>query len=157
MPYRVAVVYPSQSFAGGTGQHDIGGFEVPTASRLFRVEVHGKVNFAGVSVPAGSIEANWLLWAVQFVPHGVSPSNILTTADGPEWLIRQQTGDQESRVSWSPTTGNGEYLAGYPLDAFWAGQYPSLSDFDLWISVSPPSGANVGAFNINCSIRFWWT
>lgn len=156
MATQVEVVYPSTSSFSGTSQLNLGPYALPTVATFLRLEVRGRVNYQGVVIPANGVEANTPLWAVQWVPHGNSPADCVTTADGPNWLIRQQLGTGETRVTWSPTTSNGVYLAGDPTVAEWAGQLIIGAAIDLYFSMRAPTGVSVANLNYFGSLRFWW-
>ena len=156
MAPQVEVVYPSTSAFSGTGQLNLGPYFVPSVVKLLRAEVRGKINFQGAAVTSAGVEANFQLWAVQWVPHTAAPADCIVTADGPNWLIREQVGSQESRVGWEPSTGTAAYLAGYPLKADWAGQLLISGDIDLWLSLQAPTGVGIANQNLFASLRFWW-
>lgn len=156
MAVQTEVVYPSTAAFSGTGQLDLGPYFVPTVAKLLRVEVHGKVNFEAVTFGTTGVEANFQLWAVQWVAHGAAAANIVTTADGPNFPIRQQLGDQESRVAWAPSTAISAVMIGYPLVGEWAGQLPIGNDIDLYLSLRPPQAVSINNENVIASLRFWW-
>lgn len=156
MGTQVEVVYPSTSAFSGTGQLNLGPYFVPSVVRLLRMEVRGKFNFQGFVINSSGVEANFQLWAVQWVPHTAAPADCITTADGPGWLVRQQLGQDESRISWAPDTDNAAYLAGVPIIADWAGQLVINGDIDLWLSARAPTGVSIANMNCFASIRFWW-
>lgn len=136
---------------------NLGPYFVPSVSKLLRVEVNGKINFQAEIFGNTSVQANFQLWAVQWVLHGVAAADVVTTADGPNWLIRQQVGSQESRVAWAPDTDTAAVLSGYPLVASWAGQLPIGADIDLWLSARAPTGVTIANQNLFASLRFWWS
>lgn len=156
MATQVEVVYPSTSSFSGTSQLNLGPYAVPTVATLLRCEARGMVNFQGATISATSIEANTPLWAVQWVNHGSSPADCITTADGPNWLIREQLGHSETRVAWSPSSNTAAYLAGYGFKADWAGQLIIGAPIDLYFSMRAPTGASIPTMNLFGSIRFWW-
>lgn len=157
MATLVEVVYPQQSSFSGTSQLNLGPYATSSTEVLIRAEVRGKINYQGISAGAGSVEVNEPLWALQWVPHTAAPADCVTTADGPNWLIRQQTGAQETRIGWSPDTDFVAYLASYPLVGDWGGQLVIGSPIDLWLSLKPPSGLAVPNYNVFASIRWWWS
>lgn len=157
MAVQTEVVYPSTGSASGSGQVDLGPFYVPAVTTLLRAEVRGKINFETLSINYPFYEANYQLWALQWVPHGTVAQNCITSADGKQWLIRQQVGSEESRIAWAPTSDTGLYLATYPTVAEWAGQQYIGESIDLYLSMAPPTSAGVDAFNYYGSIRFWWS
>lgn len=136
---------------------NLGPYFVPSVDKLIRAEVNGKINFQAEAFGSSSVQANFQLWAVQWVPHGTSAADVVTTSDGPNWLIRQQVGSQESRVTWSPNTDTSAVLSGYPLVASWAGQLPIGADIDLWLSARAPTGVTIANQNLFASLRFWWS
>lgn len=156
MATQVEVVYPSTSAFSGSGQLDLGPFFVPDVVRLLRMEVRGKFNFQGLVASSSSVEANFQLWAVQWVPHTASPADCVTTADGPNWLVRQQTGTDETRMAWAPDTDTAAYLATVAISADWAGQLVINGSIDLWLSARAPTGVAIANMNAFASIRFWW-
>lgn len=156
MGTQVEVVYPSTSAFSGTGQLNIGPFFVPDVVRLLRVETRGKFNFQAGTYGTSSVEANFQLWAVQWVPHTASPSDCITTADGPNWLVRQQIGQDESRIGWAPSSATAGALITVPICADWAGQLVINGSIDLWLSARAPTGVSIANMNCFASIRFWW-
>lgn len=156
MATQVEVVYPSTTGFSGTSQLNLGPYAVPTVATLLRCELRGMVNFTGATITALSIEANTPLWAVQWGAHGFTPADCVTTADGPNWLIRQQLGDSSTRVSWAPASDDAAFVAGYGMKADWAGQLIIGSPIDLYFSMRAPTGASVPNFNVYATIRFWW-
>lgn len=157
MGVKVAVVYPSISSFSGTAQLNIGPFNIPNVITLLRAEVRGKINFQGFTLGPTGVETNFQLWALQQVPAGAGASDCITTADGPQWLMRRQLGSQETRVDWTPTTNNVQYMATYPVEDNWAGQLPINASIDLWLSARAPTGVTIANMNLFASIRFWWT
>lgn len=157
MTIQVATVYPSVSSFSGTGQLDIGPYFIPSPKRLIRAEVRGMVNFQAFSLSNVGVLANFQLWAVQYADHGSAPANIVTTADGLPWLIREQLGHEDYVSAWAPTSGPGIVLSGSTLRAEWAGQTDIGRDIDLWLSLRPPTGVSVANQNVFASLRFWWS
>lgn len=156
MATQVEVVYPSTSSFTGTAQLNLGPYFVPAVHTLIRCEVRGKINFQTVTYGTPSVQANFQLWAVQWVTHGSAPQDCITTADGDQWLIREQTGGTETLGMWAPNTDNAEALRSYPLRAEWAGQLIIGQDIDLYMSLRAPTGASIDNQNLFASIRFWW-
>lgn len=156
MGTQVEVVYPSVSSFSGTSQLDIGPFFVPDVVRLLRVETRGKFNYQGLVYGTSSVEANFQLWAVQWVPHTAAPADCITTADGPNWLVRQQIGQDETRIGWAPNTDNAGALVTVPICADWAGQLVINGSIDFWLSARAPTGVSIANMNAFASIRFWW-
>jgi hypothetical protein len=154
---QIATVYPTTASFSGTAQLNEGPFLVPTVNTLLRVEVRGKINFAGFVTGPGGTENNWQLWGVQLVPHGSPANDVVTNADGSNWLIREQIGSQETRVVWTPETNNAQYIAAYPLKAAWGGQLPINASIDLYLSLRAPSGASIPTMDLYASLRFWWS
>lgn len=152
----VEVVYPSTSAFSGTGQLDMGPFFVPDVNWLLRLEVHGKINFQGTLFGASSVNANFQLWAAQWVTHGSAPANIVTAPDGAGWLLRQQTGTNETHDCYAPSTDTAAMFNTYPLEGDWAGQVAIGTDIDLWLSLRPPTGVSISNQNVFASMRFWW-
>lgn len=153
----VEVVYPSTSSFSGTSQLDIGPFFVPSVNTLLRVEISGRFNSQGAVFGSSSVEANLLLWGVQYVPTGSAPADVVTSADGPQWLFRQQLGNTDNRVSWAPDTDTAAVLGAAGTTGEWAGQQLGLGNIDLWFSARTPTGVAQGNVNYFGSIRFWWT
>lgn len=157
MQTLVATVYPSTSAYSGSGQLDIGPFGIPDPIRLIRAEVRGQANLQGQPIAYNSVSANFPLWAVQWVDSGAGPNNIVTTADGLAWLIREQLGHQDTITSFAPATDTAGSLISYGLDADWAGQTSIGRTIDLWLSFRPPTGVSIPNMNVFASLRFWWT
>lgn len=156
MSTQVAVVYPSTTSFSGSGQLDLGPFFIPSVIKLLRVEVRGKINFQAVTFDSAGVEANFILWSVQWVPTSTSPNNCVTTADGPQWPIREQIGSQETRMTWAPSTDVSATMAGYAIKAEWAGQVEVGESIDMYMSLRPPTGSSVPNYNLFASLRFWW-
>lgn len=156
MATLVEVVYPSISSFSGTSQLNLGPYFVPSVKRLLRVEVHGEINFQGSSIGTSSVFANFQLWAVQWVPHGTAALDCVTTADGPQWPIRQQTGQDDGHATWSPSTDVAGVLSHLALNGWWAGQLAINGDIDLYLSSRAPTGVSVSNQNLFASLRFWW-
>lgn len=156
MTTLVEVVYPSTSAFSGTSQLNLGPYFVPDVKRLLRAEVHGAINFQGATVGTSSVVANLQLWAVQWVPHGTSPSDVVTTADGDQWLIRQQVGRDDLSSTWAPSTDAAGLLTSLALDGWWAGQLAINTSIDLYMSLRAPTGASITNQNLFASLRFWW-
>lgn len=156
MAVQTEVVYPSTAAFSGTGQLDLGPYFVPSVNKLLRLELHAKRNVQIVLFGSTSVEENIELYAVQWVPHGGAPANCVTTADGVNWLIRRQAGDQETRFAWSNATADGYASATVVLEGCWAGQLLIGGDIDLYLSMRSPTGAGIGNCNVFGSIRFWW-
>lgn len=156
MATLVEVVYPSTSSFSGVAQLNLGPYLVPDVKRLLRAEVHGAINFQGATIAVSSVAANFQLWAVQWVPHGSAAADVVTTADGPNWLMRQQVGQDDSYTTWAPSTDNAGLLVSYGLNGSWAGQLAINTSIDLYMSLRAPTGVSVPNENLFASLRFWW-
>lgn len=156
MSTQIEVVYPSTSAFSGTAQLNLGPYTVPNVKTLLRVQHRGKVNFQGVSIGDTTVEANTPLWAVQFVPQGNAPADVVTTVDGGTWLIRRQLGSTETRLAWAPNTDTAAYLATVDLTDDWHGQLALGISIDLYLSMRAPTGATINNLNLFSSLRFWW-
>jgi len=110
MGWTRATVYPSTSSFSGAGQLNLGPYYIPSPAALLRVEVHGKANFQGATIASNGVEANYPLWGVQWVTHGSSPQDVVSSADDEHWLLREQLGSDETRFAWEPTSSNAAYL-----------------------------------------------
>lgn len=157
MTIQTEVVYPSVSSFSSSAQLNIGPFGIPFVKTLLRLEARGQVNFQGVPLAANGVHANFQLWAVQWVPATAAPADCITTADGPNWLIREQTGTHDTTSNWAPTSGPGVDIITYGLKAEWAGQLPIGGAIDLWLSAKAPTGVVVPNMNLFASLRFWWS
>lgn len=157
MAIQTEVVYPSTSSFSGTSQLDLGPYHLGLVKTLLRAEVHGQVNFQGAVISSSSVTANFQLWAVQYVPAGNPANNIVTTADGPAFLIRQQVGSEDMLSTWAPNTSNAAVIGALALEGEWAGQQPINASIDLWMSLKAPTGASIPNQNLFASLRFWWS
>lgn len=157
MSTKTEVVYPSISSYSGSSQLNLGPYNVPTVGRLLRAEVRGQFNYQGANYDASSVLANLALWAVQWVPAGDSPSDVVTTADGPQFLIREQMGTEDILTSWAPSTDVSALLLSYGLRSFWAGQLHIGESIDLYMSLRAPTSVTLANFNLFASLRFWWS
>lgn len=158
MATLVEVVYPTNTAFGGTGQLNIGPFTVPIVQTLFRTEVRGRVNFfAGDYTDGDFALENVLLWGLQWVPEGDPPNDIVTSSDGPSWLIRESLGTHDKHFFWAPNTDTGVLYQSLATKADWAGQLPINQSIDLWFSSRAPTGVAPQKLNMYGSIRFWWS
>ena len=157
MPTQTEVVYPSTSSFSGAAQLNEGPFFVPSVKRLLRLELHGLENFQGVLIGNTSVGANFQLYAVQWVPHGSPAADCITTADGPNWLIRRQIGTQDQSVFWSNATFDAYELYSLAFDDCWAGQLAINADIDLYLLLRAPTGVSISNMNLFASMRFWWS
>lgn len=152
---NIEVNYPSTSSFAGTGQLNIAMGSGPV-DILTRVQVRGKVNFEALTFGTSSVEANFQLWAVQWVPHGNPVNDIVSTADGSTFPIRRQLGSGESRMAWTPATNSGLALITVDLTDDWAGQLRIGQTIDWWFCMNPPTGAAIANMNVYASFRWWW-
>lgn len=157
MATMTQVEYPSSAAFSGTAQVDFGPFFISNVNKLLRHEVRGQVNTQGAVVAPGSVFENAILWAVQWVPAGNSPSDIVTTIDGPQFPIREQLGSDAVIAAWSPATANGEILGTLGLRSFWAGQLVVGQSIDLYLSLKTPNGSAIQNSNLFASLRTWWS
>ena len=157
MSTKQAVVYPSSSSFVGTAQVNLGPYNIPTVGRLLRVEVRGQVNFQTTTFGSASVLANTILWAVQWVPQGNGASDIITTADGPQFPIREQLGQQDLLGFWAPSTDTAALCAALGLRSFSAGQVHVGESIDMYLSLKTPTGVSFGNANLFASLRFWWS
>lgn len=156
MTTQVEVVYPSTTAFSGSSQLNLGPYLVPDVTTLLRCEVRGQLNYQGQTISASSVTANFPLWAVQWVPHSAAPQDCITTADGPNWLIREQIGKDDVFEGWAPSTDAAASLLTYALRAEWAGQLAIGASIDLYMSMRAPTGVSLANANLYASIRFWW-
>lgn len=154
---KAAVVYPQTSSASGSGQENYGPYEVPSCIALLRVEVRGEVNFQGATISDTSVTANYQLYAVQYVAHGAAAADIVSTADGLPFLLREQTGRDDTLTTWAPNTDSAAILGSLGLRAQWAGQLQINESIDLYLSFKSPGGQSVPNHNLFASLRFWWS
>ena len=157
MPINVQTEYPSSSSFSGTGQLNLGPFFISSVGKLLRHEVRGQVNFQGATITSAGVLGNQSLWAVQWVPSGDSPSDIVSTVDGPQFPIREQMGTMDEVTSWAPTTDVGAVLITYGMRSFWAGQLVVNQSIDLYLSVKTPDGSAQPNSNLIASLRTWWS
>lgn len=157
MSTKSQVEYPSVGSFSGTSQLDIGPFFISDVVRLLRHEVRGQLNAQGQTIGATSVAANTALWAVQWVPAGNSPSNIVTTIDGPQFPIREQLGTTDQDSTWAPSSDAAASLGTWGLRSFWAGQLVVNQSIDLYLSVSTPTGVGLANCNVFASLRTWWS
>lgn len=150
------VVYPTTSSFSGTAQLNLGPYTNGSTQVLIRAEVNGAINWDSQVISHPVVVANYPLWALQWVPHTAAPADCVTTADGPNWLIRQQIGRTDVQSTWSPSTSDAVLLGSSTLVGSWGGQLVIGSPIDLWLSVKAPSGASLPTFNLYASIRWWW-
>lgn len=154
---QVEVVYPSTSSFSGTGQLNLGPYYAPAVNSLLRAEVRGSVNYIGATISTASVFANFQLWALQWVQHGTLPQDCVLVADGPQWLIREQTNTLGYTATWAPSTDDAGTVAGVGLNADWAGQLYIGEDIDFYLSLRAPTGADIAGMNLFASIRWWWS
>lgn len=157
MSVKTQVEYPSVGSFSGTSQLNIGPFFISNVVKLLRHEVRGQLNSQGSALSSTSVFANTALWAVQWVPHGNSPSNIISTVDGPQFPIREQMGTIDEAIAWAPSSSAGAVLNSYGLVSFWAGQLPVNQSIDLYLSVNTPTGVGLSNCNLFASLRTWWS
>lgn len=157
MSTPVQTEYPSSGSFSGSAQVNFGPFFISGVHKLLRHEVRGQMNAQGVSLTDMGVAANQVLWAVQWVPTGDSPSNIVTTVDGPQFPIREQLGTSDLSTAWAPTTSDGVVLASFGLRSFWAGQLAVNQSIDLYLSVKTPNGSAIANSNLFASLRTWWS
>lgn len=156
MPINVQTEYPSVSSFSGTSQLNIGPFFISDVGKLLRHEVRGQLNVQGQAIGDTSVAANTALWAVQWVPAGNSPSNIITTVDGPQFPIREQMGTTDQVRVWALATDPAGILTSYGLRSEWAGQLPVNQSIDLYLCVNTPTGIGLANCNLFASLRTWW-
>lgn len=152
----VEVVYPNTAAFSGISQLNEGPFFVPSVKRLLRAEVRGAINYQGATISNTSVFGNFQLWSLQWVPHGTPAQDCVTTADGVQWLIRQQIGTSDGAIAWAPSTTAAATLSTNGMHADWAGQLAINGDIDLYLSLRAPTGASIANMNLFASIRFWW-
>lgn len=150
------VVYPSTSSFSGTGQLNLGPYNNGSTQVLIRAEVNGVMNYQTVVMTHPTVLVALPLWALQWVPHTAAPADAVTTADGPNWLIREQVCHDDLQSTWAPSTSSGVLVASTILKGSWAGQLVIGSPIDLWLSIKSPSGLGLGNFNFFGTIRWWW-
>lgn len=157
MSTKQQVEYPHNSAFSGTSQIDIGPFFISDVVRLLRHEVRGQINTQGQNVTDVSVLANQTLWAVQWVPTGDPPSDIVTTIDGSQFPIREQTGNSDLVTCFAPSSDTAGIFITYGLRSFWAGQLVVNQSIDLYLSVKNPSGSAILNSNLFASLRTWWS
>lgn len=140
-----------------SAQLNIGPYAVGSVTTLLRAEIRGKVNFQAVALSALSVEANWLMFGLQWVLHGAAPLDVITSADGDHWLVRERIGDTGSAAAWAPSSDVFGYIKGYHMGADWAGQIPIGSIIDFYVSFNSAEGVVVPNYNTFGSIRSWWS
>lgn len=157
MPINVQTEYPSVSAFSGTSQLNIGPFFISSVGKLLRHEVRGQLNAQGQNISNTSVGANVALWAVQWVPAGNSPSNIITTVDGPQFPIREQMGTEDQERVWALATDVAATVPSFGLRSFWAGQLVVNQSIDLYLCVNTPTGIGLANCNLFASLRTWWS
>lgn len=157
MGIKSQVEYPSSGSFSGTGQLNLGPFFISDVVKLLRHEVRGQLNQQGQNGSDTAVLANEPLWAVQWVPAGNSPSDIVTTIDGPQFPIREQMGTIDLITTFAPDTADAAFFHSYGLRSFWAGQLVVNQSVDLYLSVKTPDGVAIPNSNLFASLRTWWS
>lgn len=157
MATLIEVVYPSTTSYAGTAQLNLGPYEVPTVANLLRAEVRGQMNFQGSSIVDNTTITNPMIYGVQWVPFGDPANDVVTSADGPGWLMREVLGSTDYNTTWAPTTDTAALYGGNGMHADWAGQLPVNQSIYLYLSIKSPTGYSVVNSNVYATLRFWWT
>lgn len=155
MPLMTTFFWNNPSYSG-SAQLNIGPFFIGFLEKIYRMEVRGAANAQGVVLASSSVEANFLAWAVQKVPHTAAAADMITTADSEDWFVRRQAGLNDTSTAWSPSTNNAAVLVSLGLTEDWAGQLAVGADTDLWVSFKASTGVVLPNFNTFGTIRLWW-
>lgn len=156
MGHLLTTFYWSTSSFSGAGQLNEGPFHVGNVNKFFRFEVRGVMNFQGIAYGGTTVEANYSAWGLQQVPHGAAALDVITSTDNDTWLMRRQTGSNDTRFAWTPDTNLAAVLRSEAIADDWRGQLAIAADTDLYLSIKSSTGGVVDNYNTFGTIRLWW-
>jgi hypothetical protein len=156
MSHLLTTFFWNNAAFSGAGQLNIGPFFVGFVNKFFRAEVRGQVNYQGVVLGSASVQANFLAWGVQQVPHTTAALDVITSADSDTWFVRRQSGTDDSVIAWAPSTNNAAVLVTNETADDWAGQLAIGANQDVFISFKTSTGAALSNFNTFGTVRLWW-
>jgi hypothetical protein len=156
MTHLLTTMFWSTSSFSGTSQLNEGPFHMGTVNKLFRFQVRGLINYVGTAVTDMSITANLPAFGVQQVPHGNSPNDVISSTDNDTWLVRRQTGENDTMGSWAPSSDTGVLFVQNAVRDDWAGQLAIGADTDVYLSIKTSTGQTLPDFNTFGTIRVWW-
>lgn len=141
----------------GSGQLDEGPFIIGDVDRLLRAKVRGMINYQGSAIGDTGVEANLLMWGLQWGVHGYSPLDVVTSTDNDYWLLRLQTGQGDPGLSFAPSSDTGANLRSRGVADNWAGQLAVYESIDAYLSFAQPFGGSVPNLNTYGTVEFWWS
>lgn len=113
-----------------------GPYNIDPIDKLFAIEVRGGIGFANSNFDSTTQYDNYVVWGVQWVPHGFTPAAIDAASNNPNVLISEVVKTGSSQVVTTPDTNNGAALVSASLDLTWRGQLFIGENADLYFQAA---------------------
>lgn len=156
MGHLLTTFFWSTSSFSGTAQLNEGPFFVGNVNKFFRAEVRGQVNYQIPNIATGSVTANLLAWGLQQVPHTNAALDVITSPDSDSWMMRRQTGQEDTSATWAPASSQGAIVTSYAVIDDWAGQLAIGGNTDMFLVLKTSTGQTIPNVNTFGTIRVWW-
>jgi hypothetical protein len=121
-----------------------GPFNINPINKLFEIEVRGGIGFANSTYADNTQYENYVVWGVQWVPHGFTPAPIDSASNNPNVLISEVIKTGPAALLVTPTTGSAAALVSADLDLTWRGQLFVGEDADLYFQAAAFFTATAG-------------
>jgi hypothetical protein len=130
-----------------------GPYNVDPINKLFEVEVRGGIGYENSVFGDASQYSNYVVWGVQWGPHGFTPAAIDAASNNPNVLISEVVETGNTTLAVNPTTDTAAVLIVANLSLTWRGQLFIGENTDLYFQaasfVTPPEGWGLyGSLNI---------
>lgn len=144
------------TFASAATQQDIGPFNPGSVTRIFRAAVHGELAYQSSLIGHPFVSASDLLWGLQYVAHGASPLNALTSGPNNQWLWRQNVSTRSDTVkAFAPSSATGVSQGANSLFEEYSSQGNKPGgNIDVYLSVVSVFGIAVAPILLLGSIDF---
>lgn len=142
------IFYFDNTFAGAATQRDIGPLHVGPTNRVFRARCHGELSLQSFNTSVPFTTANDLIWGLQWVAHGASPLDVLTSAVDDHWFFRRAFTLTTDVSRGFVTPGTTATIQGSdPMDDQYRGQFiKPAGDIDFYVSMKAAFGILTGTF-----------
>lgn len=157
MPVKT-LFYFDNTWVGAVTQRDVGPLSPGPVNRVFQAKCRGEISFQSFTAVTPFTTENDIIWGLQWVSHGASPEDVLTSADDDHWFFRHAlTLTTDVSRAWAATSTSGVIQGTDPLVDQYRGQSIKPADnIDLYVSLKAGFGIVSTQFTVLGAVEFAW-
>lgn len=157
MPLRT-IFYFDNTWTGAVTQRDVGPLHVGNVNTAFLARCRGEMSFTSVNSSVPFVTENDVIWGLQWVNHGSTPADVLTSAVDDHWFWRHAlTLTSDVTRAWGPQSTTTTFQGSDPINDQYRGQrIKPVTDIDLYVSLKAGFGILSGTFVVLGAVEFQW-